>query len=304
MEIVNILIPVFLTMGLGALSVLLKVFKQEDTTVFTRYDYYFAFPILMFLTLFHTDFTVVGSWQFLLTNILGLSATLVAIIVLGYLFKLPKKFIGIAAVAGTFGNVAYMGIPIMDLLYGKSAAGFTPIVVGITTAFCLSIGVLVLEIFDDQRKVHLGKILLGLAKNPLIISIVLGIIASLIKLPIPAFLESFLTLVKNSASPVALFSICMFIVGQKLVAQSGKIAFLILCNMVILPVMIFLIGKGFGLSGLAFNVSLMEASLPLAATTFVIAQKYKNHENIVASTVVVSTLLSIISLSILIVFIK
>lgn len=302
MPVVNVLIPVFLIMGLGALSVKTKIFTKADTTVFTRYDYYFALPALMFLTLATSDFTSINNIPFLLTTFLGLLLTLLAIIVVGKILRFPNKFIGIAAVAGTFGNITYMGVPVMKSLYGDTSLPYVAVISGITIAFCMVISILVLELMDDEKKSNAKTLFLNTIKNPLVIAIVLGVLASFVKIHLPPYIEGMLKMVKDSASAVALFSIGMFMVGQKITGQMSKIIFICTANMIVLPLIVFALGKSFGLTGDLFNISLLEAAMPLGTTTFVIAQKYKNHDDTIATAVILSTLFSIVTLGLLIFF--
>ena len=88
----------------------------------------------------------------------------------------------------------------------------------------------------------------------------------------------------------------MFLIGKKIPKQKGKIFGLCALNLIILPTITYIIGRAYGLEGIPFKVTTLQAAMPLAATTFVLAQKYKIAEEIVSSAIVVSTIVSIITL--------
>jgi hypothetical protein len=196
-----------------------------------------------------------------------------------------------------------MGIPINQLLFGQDGASYASIIVGIVSILALTIGIFSLEYFTDQRP-NLKNILLDLVKNPIIIAVILGVLCSAYKLVLWSPIDDFLGLVTKSASPIALFAIGMFLVRKHALNNKGIIFTLCLVNLVVLPVVTYLIGHFMNFSGVPFKVSILEAAMPLAATNFVLAQKYKIGEEIVANAIIISTLVSIFTIGGLIFFIN
>lgn len=295
MDIIQILIPVFLVIGLGALSVFTKIFKPEDSYLFSRYDFYVGFPILIFYSLLHTDFAKISDLKFLGTNVFNLAIMFVLIFLVVKLFKIPKKLWGIFLIAGTYGNVAYMGFPINQLMFGTDGIGYASIITGVVTVFCLTVGIFLLEFFV-AKKPNFKAIFMHLARNPIIIGIVLGVIASALRVNMPVSIDNFLAIVSKSAGPIALFAIGMFMVGRSLTKHRKEIAILCILNLIFLPIITYFVGRTIGLGAVPFKISLLEAAMPLAATNFVVAQKYKIGEGIISSSIIISTLASIITI--------
>lgn len=297
MEILTIVLPLFLVMGLGALGVWTKVFKSEDSHIFSRYDYYVGFPILIFYSLSHTDFQKITNLPFLATNVINLLIMVALVLVGAYVFRLKRKLIGIAVIAAVYGNVAYMGIPLNELLFGQEGIGYASIVVGVVSIFALSVGIFLLE-FYTRAKPNLRNIFLDIVKNPLVVAILLGVVASGFHVNFPLPLDSFFNIVSKSASPIALFAIGMFLVGKRHVFTQHKLYIILgVLNLLLLPLITYVVGRLFGLTGVPFEVSVLQAAMPLAATNFILAEKYKIGEDIVATAIIVSTLASIITLS-------
>jgi hypothetical protein len=209
LKITETLIPVFLVLFLGYISVMSKIFKSEDSKNFSKYDFYFGFPILIFYSLLHTNFENIWDFSFLFTNITNLFFAVLIIFLITTLFKVPKKFKGMLIIAGIYGNVAYMGIPMTEFLYGKDGVGYASIIVGIVSVFSLSIGIFLLEYFADAEH-SVKDILKNMSKNPIIIAVLLGILFSALKISLPKFADDFLSMVSKSAGPIALFAIGMF----------------------------------------------------------------------------------------------
>jgi malonate transporter and related proteins len=302
MNIINILIPVFLVLALGALSIKMKIFKSEDSYIFSKYDFYIGFPILIFYTLSHTEFSSISNMPFLGTNLIALIIAVILVILVSYVLRLPRKLTGILILGGIYGNVAYMGIPVNELLFGKEGTGYASVIVGVVSVFALSVGIMAIELFSNKKpKVY--EILKSMIKNPIIIAVVLGVIVSALKITFPAPIEKFLDIVSKSASPIALFAIGMFLIRKNSFKNIGMIITLCIFNLLVLPLLVFLLAPLMGLTGLPLNVSLISAAMPLAATNFVLAQKYKLGEEIISSAIIISTVLSVLTLACLLAFI-
>ncbi len=100
---------------------------------------------------------------------------------------------------------------------------------------------------DRSRWHHaLAQSLKGLAKNPMIVAIVAGIVCSALDIHLPAFVESTIALVTTAASPVALFVIGGSLVGLRLEAQRTDIAAVALGKLIVHPMLVMgaLVGAG------------------------------------------------------------
>ncbi|MDD3679516.1 MAG: AEC family transporter [Candidatus Shapirobacteria bacterium] len=144
--------------------------------------------------------------------------------------------------------------------------------------------------------------LINIAKLPLFWAIVLGLAFSLLKLSLSSFLLSGLSMVGVTASPVALFSLGIFLCLCLLKRRLFPSFILAGLKLIGLPLFMALI---FAILGLDFRqplvaVSLLQAAMPLAVTTFVLAQKYQLDQDLVANTIFISTLLSVIQVPIMI----
>ena len=304
MNIIQILLPVFLVIGLGTVSVAAKVFKQEDSAIFSHYDYYIGFPILIFYSLAHTDFGKIGDLSFLAANVANLAIVALLVILICFLLRFPRHLIGIMTLGAIYGNVAYIGIPLNQQLFQADGASYASIIVGVVSGFCLSVGLFFVEYFS-KKHTNIKSILIHLIKNPIIISVALGILASALKITLPEALDAFLSMVSKSASPIALFAIGIFLVGKHTMSPDKlKIGLLCLMNLIALPLVTYFMGHAMGISDVPFNVTVLEAATPLAATNFVIAQRYKAGEEIISGAIVVSTLLSLITMGLVMYFLN
>ena len=132
-----------------------------------------------------------------------------------------------------------------------------------------------------------------MSRNALIFSCIIGAAVSVLGLVPPAWLTSLLTLLGGTTSPVALFSMGVFLYGQKLSTRYKELGLLTVFKLVLFPILVVASIRIFGLTGTPSGVSLLEALMPLAVTNFIIAEKFDLDAGLVAEAILLTTILCI-----------
>ena len=99
-----------------------------------------------------------------------------------------------------------------------------------------------------------------------------------------------------------LFLAALFCLGASLPRPTGwhnahEVAVAVLLKLVGMPLVVALLAHLVGVTGVAFAVVVIAAALPTGANAFLLARRFHTMAEASASTVVVSTVLSIITLS-------
>jgi predicted permease len=141
--------------------------------------------------------------------------------------------------------------------------------------------------------------LLGTARSPLIwpIALAIGLVAANLALPLPVMRLA--DLLAAAAGPGALFALGLFVSRQSM--RAGMLAALpgVALKLVLHPLIAAAVFYGLlQVDPLWAKVAVVGASLPLGATAFVLAQRYKLLEVETSCSAVLSTALSVISVSI------
>lgn len=100
-------------------------------------------------------------------------------------------------------NYILLGTPIVAALTSDGDTGMAAVVASITIPLYTILAVIMLEYFRSG-KLRLNGMLKSLAKNPLIIASVAGIIVKIAGIQLPGVLESVVSKLNSAASPVAL----------------------------------------------------------------------------------------------------
>lgn len=125
----------------------------------------------------------------------------------------------IEAQTAVIGNVGFLGIPMLVILLGQNAIGPLMLVLAVDLILFGSL-VVILIIGSQGNRTAFGvlkNVGVGLLKNPMIVSITLGMIWSGFQIPIPAPMNSFLEILGTAATPGALFAI-----GASLATKSAE----------------------------------------------------------------------------------
>ena len=286
MQTLNTVIPVFLII---LISYLIDKKKKINLDPLIDIAIYITTPALVF--------SAIQKHELVLTNFfkIALSAIVVVLVsgLIGHfvlkLLKIKKKELLLPMMFMNSGNIVY---PINLFAFG--ALGLS---MAVKYDIFNALLVFSLGIYIAEKKASIKEVF----KFPLIYAAVLGIIFAVFKLQLPMLLMRPIELVAGAAIPLQLI-----ILGMSLTRVDFKDLKLAFFGSV------YRIGVGFILAlimvsilrpeTLPKNVILLQSSMPAALFTVILAQKYKRDVGLVASTVLISTVLSMLTISIILFF--
>jgi len=190
----------------------------------------------------------------------------------------------------------------LALLMGEAAVGHVMMVLAVDLLVFGSLVVMIIVGSRDGR-MTLGifrTLFMGLIRNPMIVSIILGLSWSAWEIPIPAPLNDFMTMLGSAATPGALFAI-----GASLASKSAErvqvAGWLSFCKLVLHPLIVALFALVvFDVDPYAGAVMIAACSLPVAGNIYMIAQHYGVAPQRVSASILISTALSILTVSLVI----
>jgi len=292
-------LPFFVVIGLGFAAGKTKFFSVEATAYLTKFVFYFALSAMLFGFAANLDLTEVFSWAFVWAY---LSATTVVWLLVAAIALLrgtqPIEAL-IEAHCGVIGNVGFLGIPMLALLLGPISVGPVLLVLAvdlIVFSSVLTLGITALR--EGRMSPGIFRLLaLGLLKNPMIVSVVLGLGWGATGWTLPVPVNEFLTLLGAAATPCALFAIGASLAGRS--AERLEIAaWLSFAKLVLHPAAVavaaFVI---FPVEPVAAGVMVAAAALPVAGNVFILAQHYGVAPQRVSTAILVSTAVSVLSVT-------
>jgi malonate transporter len=132
--------------------------------------------------------------------------------------------------------------------------------------------------------------------NPMVLSTLIGMLCSVLGLRMPGPVTAYLGILADALTPCALFAIGLGLSIDGLRANIGRASLLSAVKLVIMPLIVYGLSVCLGLDPLYTIAAVICGAVPTAKTAYILAGEYHCEEMMVASTVSMTTLASIISL--------
>ncbi len=292
-------IPFFALIGLGYSAAIVKFFSAEATTYLTKFVFYFALSAMLFR--FSSDLSLGELYdpEFILAYlsasiVVYLLATAVA------MFKnKPSSEAAVEAQCSVIGNVGFLGIPMLAILMGAKAVGFIMIILAVDLIVFGSLIILIIVVSKDKKlDIFLFyRLLIGLLKNPMIVSIICGLLWSASGWSLPGPVSDFIMMLGSAATPGALFAIGASL-AQKSAEKFETAAWLSFCKLVLHPLAVCVaVFYVFEVELYAATVMIAAASLPVAGNIFMVADHYNVAPKRASAAIFLSTVFSIFTVS-------
>lgn len=293
-------VPILLLMGIGFLSRKFGILRSGDERVLSSYVYYFALPALFIVDMAETVF-VAETLTFIFAGIAPVFLVVAIFSLLYLVFRFSRNSYYLLTLSTIFGNTAFFGIPFVTFAFPSAEterlATLAAATIGIA-AIAVSIALLEFYHLEGSSKAEgLKHVTRRLARNPLIISIFVGILISVVGVQIPSPLATFLHMMGSTTSAVAVFMLGAFLYGKKY-ANLKKAFGLSLLRIVFLPLVALVTLSLFQLPAMEESVLVLMHAMPVAVALSVLSERYDFHRETVASLTLISSVGAIIYLNI------
>jgi hypothetical protein len=258
-----------------------------------KYALRIGFPALIFAALAKMDIGFAENSTLLTSNSLYLIACMAMAFPIAAIFKTSVKTKQTLILALAFGNITYLGIPVMVNTMGQQAMGAAVILTSVYLFWMFSLALVLIEV-AGEGKLHLKTILKKLATNPLLIAVILGIVASGFKISPQSSLMKSLDMIAQSVTAVVLLSLGIFMGSQKIgsLKEWAPVFGLSLLIMVVFPALFYLAIKSSSMSALLLHCSVLDAAMPMGLTAYALTQQYGLNTKLAGRLVLLSTFLS------------
>lgn len=301
----DVVLPVFGLILTGYVAGRFRVLGGAAAAAINRFVFYFALPPLLFTFTARAPVAESLNWPFIGAFLGGTLVTFAgAFAVSRSVFRNDTATSIVHGHAAIFANTVYLGIPLFLLAFGEQ--GTMP---AITAALCMLVvisGVIAGVDVSLNRSSTAGRIIRdttgSLVRNPLLIAALAGVLFSVWGLPIPGGLGTYLDMLGRVASPAALFTLGLSLVGQPLAANMREVGWLVFAKLVLHPLAVALLGGFlFGLEGRWLQSAVLLAALPSGALVYVVAQRFDVFVGQASATIIMSTAISMVTISVLLI---
>ncbi|MDC3062275.1 AEC family transporter [Candidatus Pelagibacter sp.] len=287
-KIFEVIFPVFFVIGIG--YYLGKKNPKFDTNFITNFAGNIGTPAMIFYTVTTTGITLDIFISYFIYAIIMIGGF--AVIGLILLFFL-KKDLSMELPPLILPNTGNMGVPICLFAYGTQGLGVASAVASVIILFHFTLGV-----FLAKKKFSFNI----LVKSPPVYAIIISVIFLYFKVNTPIFLENTTFLLTYATIFLVLMSLGIALTRFKFSLKNSII--MSLCRVLLGPIIAYIIIHYFKLSGLAAGVLLIQSAMPSAILNYLVGSMYspKIVVDSIASTIVISTLMSFISIPVVVFF--
>ena len=203
----NATVPVFAMIILGMLFKKIGIIDDVFASRMNKFVFLIPLPVLLFKDLATLDFNTIWDTKFVLFCFFITILCILIVTLLSFLLK-NKQNQGEFIQASYRSSAALLGIALIQNVYGK--ATMAPLMIIGSVPLYNIMAVVVLSFFSPERKGLSKEVWLktikGILTNPILIGIVVGILWSLLHLPMPTMLDKTVTSIGNVATPLGLMA--------------------------------------------------------------------------------------------------
>lgn len=203
----NATVPVFAMIILGILFKKIGIIDDVFASRMNKFVFLIPLPVLLFKDLATLDFNTIWDTKFVLFCFFITILCILIVTLLSFLLK-NKQNQGEFIQASYRSSAALLGIALIQNVYGK--ATMAPLMIIGSVPLYNIMAVVVLSFFSPERKGLSKEVWLktikGILTNPILIGIVVGILWSLLHLPMPTMLDKTVTSIGNVATPLGLMA--------------------------------------------------------------------------------------------------
>ena len=302
--ILDIILPVFGLVVLGFGAATAKWFDGGAIRGLSLFVFNFAIPIMLFRTLAQVALPETIEWGFLLSYYIGaLTVFGLGMASASLLFGRPLEEQGAAGLAAGYSNTVLLGIPLILTAFGDAAALPVFLLVAFHSLLLLPAGTAVIEAGrgrgEGLRRLPMVTAV-GMAKNPIVVGLVLGLAFNLLDLSIPGPADTIAETLGQAALPCATFAMGASLAQYRIAGSMGESVVLIGLKIFVHPLLVWLLAtQVFDVTPLWASVAVVMAALPTGMNAYLFAQRYGVGVAQAATAVLVSTGITIGTLSLL-----
>lgn len=264
--------------------------------VLTTVVYYLLLPALVLVVLWRAPLGL-SSIKISLLATAGVALGLLLTWGFCRVCKHGPAVIGAMVLAAAFPNATYLGLPVLENLFGETGRSIAiQYDLFACTPLLLTVGVLVAQRFGSNEAPR-AKPWLELFKVPPLWAALLAVVLNLTGVPVNAWLVGWLEMLAAGVVPLMLFSL-----GLSLRLDTWRLRYIpplvpvIVIQLLLAPLLVWGLGSSLGLTGTMLIGVVLEAAMPSMVLGIVFCDRYGLDTSLYAAAVTVTTALSLITL--------
>lgn len=306
--LLTFVLPVFALIGAGWAARRMDLIGPAGAHELNRFVVYLAMPALLFQIMAKASWAALAQPGFIAAFGLGCAIIYAATVVVRRKMGASLPDASLDGLNAGYANVGFIGFPLCLAAFGPSSMPAVTIAAVLTVCVLFGIALMVVETGMHEggnAASAAAKVLRSLSKNPILLAPTLGVAYAALAPPLPQGIDHFLTLLGAAASPCALVSLGLFTAEPRARPAWRPLSTLVALKLLAQPLLTWLLARFvFHVSPELTGVAVVLAALPTGTGPFMIATLYKRDAAMVAGSILLSTVLSIVTIAVLVTVLK
>lgn len=292
----NIIFPIFFVIFAGYLAKQKGYLDDHFVSTSTWIVFYVALPLKLFSDIRSAHIETLPT-TYVAYILLGIFLIFFATWIAARPFIPDRKKLSAFVHCSFRSNFVYVGYPILESLYGKPSPEHMIVITvfGLTLYNILAIVILTLYSESEDKKLHPGKILLKILKNPMIIAIFIGVLFNILQIPVYTGLDKGISLLAALCTPLSLLLIGASLNFESVTRDLALVFASATIRTIITPLILIPIGIAIGLSAVELGIAYVFWATPCAINCFIYTKEMGGDSELASKIITTSFLFAIVT---------
>lgn len=300
----NTSLPLFVLIGLGYLLKCKGLFSEDFVSRASSLVYYVLLPAKLFSDMSTTDLSAAFDLRYTLVTAAACAVQFLLAWLLGNLLCRDQVKQGAFAHTCFRGNFAYLGLMLMQNLYGDRTTVLTAVMMAILLPAYNIEGAILMAVKEKEGGIKIGKIFKNIFANPMVLSILIAMPVAALRIQLPSVMMKSLGYLGNCASTMALMVVGASVRTDTIQANLSLLLKSSAIKLVLVPILTAAAAVAAGLSEEQIVTLTLVSAMPTAVNTYIVTDRMGGDGDLASGAVVVSHLLSVFTITAFIFLLK
>lgn len=293
----NMSLPLFAVLTLGYLLLRKGLLTEEYVSRTSSLVYYVLLPAKLFLDISTTDLSSAFEPRYMLVAVAGCLIQFAAAWLCGNLLCPLRDKQSAFSHACFRGNFVYLGLALLQNIYGTTVVPSAAVILMLVLPLYNIQGVVLMTAKESRGRVRAGTILVGIFRNPMVLSILAALPFAFFQIPLPFVVTKSLGYLQAATSTMALLVVGASVRFDAIRANLSLILRACSVKLVLMPLIWAAMALLAGLTVEQTVTLTMVGAMPAAVNVYIITEKMGGDGDLACGVVVVSHLLSLATLT-------
>lgn len=298
-SIIAQMMVLFLILAVGYAGNKAKILNADSNRHISRLILNITMPCTVLYSVMNGNFNTTGreALVFMLFTLVSYAIIYLIAWPVPRLLRFPREDAGIVRFLLAFGNVSFMGYPVIQAIYGDGALFYVTLLGIPFNLLLFSVGMI---LTSGKRE----KLNIKLFLTPTLFATVASVLIFAFKFTTPKLIVDATSLVGHMTTPGA-----MLIIGSTLadipirdVFSEKRIYPIAVIKLILIPVVTWLVLKFFVFDTQMLGVLIVEAGMPTATAATMLSLQYGGNDKLASKGVFLTTLFSVVTIPLLLYF--